>query len=218
MVIDTDTEEGKAALQKLIDADTKGLKDKNTELLGDQKKLKKDMEALQSQMDEINKAKEDAEAAAAAKSGDVTKITAALEAKHKKEREDDAKKLADKDASLHKLLVDNGLTDALTKAGVTNPAHLKAAKAMILAENKAEVGDVDGTLTASIGGKPITDFVSAFAQGEDGKHFVAAPINGGGGAGGSNGGGKATTVKSNMGGTPAEREAAIQAKFTDLPK
>jgi hypothetical protein len=40
-------------------------------------------------------------------------------------------------------------------------------------------------------GKPIDEFVQGWAQGDTGKHYIAAPNNGGGGAGGSNGGGKA---------------------------
>ena len=45
-MIDTDTAEGKAELQKLIDAATEGLKNKNAELLGDVKKQKDSMKAI----------------------------------------------------------------------------------------------------------------------------------------------------------------------------
>ncbi|AEP08897.1 hypothetical protein [Micavibrio aeruginosavorus] len=190
-VIDTDTAEGKAELQKMIDKETEGLKAKKDELLGEVKKLKDSSKSIQEQLDELKAAKDAAEEEAAAKGGDVEKIKSTLEARHAKEKGDLSAKLADREAKLHKLLVDNGLTEALTKAGVTNPAHLKAAKAMILAENKAEVSDADGAAVATISGKPIQEFVSSFAQGEDGKHFIAATANSGGGAGGSNGGGKA---------------------------
>lgn len=74
MKIDTDTAEGKAELQKLIDAETKGLKDKNAELLGDVKKLKDASKGVQDQLDELKAAKEAADEEAAAKTGDVEKI------------------------------------------------------------------------------------------------------------------------------------------------
>lgn len=214
--IDTDTEEGKAELRKLIDAETEGLKNKNNELLGDNKKIKETLKTLQDHLDVIQKEKDETEAAAAAKSGDLEKLKSQLEAKHKKELSDRDALIQSKDGVLHKLLVDNALTEALTKAGVSNPAHLKAAKAMILAENKAEVSESDGQAVASISGKSIADFVTTFAQGEDGKHFVSAPANGGGGANGSNGGGKAAAASGNMAGTPAERIAALQKKHPEL--
>jgi len=193
--LDLNTEEGKAELQKLIDKETEGLKSKNSELLGEIKKQKDGIKSIQEQLDEIKEAKEKAEQEALEASGDVDKIKQSLEQKYAKEQEKLTGVNQTLQAQLHKLLVDNGITEALNKAGVTNPAHLKAAKALILAENKAEVGEQDGNTVATIGGQSITDFVSAFAQGEDGKHFVSAPNNAGGGANGSNSGGKAATGK-----------------------
>jgi hypothetical protein len=84
-----------------------------------------------------------------------------------------------------KLLVDNGLTDALTKAGVTNPVHLKAAKALLAAQVQI-VADGDSKV-ARVGDKPLADFATAWAKGDEGKHFVAAAQNGGGGSGGGGG-------------------------------
>jgi hypothetical protein len=190
MKIDTDTDEGKAELQKRIDAATEGLKAKNAELLGDVKKQKDGLKDIQTQLDEIKAAKEAAEEAAAAKSGDVTKIKEQLEAKHAKETKALKDALAGKEGTLNKLLIDNGLTEALTKAGVA-PQYLDAAKALIQSKNKAEIVDVDGNAAAQIDGKNIAEFVTAWSQGDNGKHFVAAPQNGGGGAKGTDGVGKA---------------------------
>lgn len=77
------------------------------------------------------------------------------------------------------LLVDNGLADSLVKAGV-EPAFLPAVKAMLKAQVAIEaVGDVR---VAKAGGKPLEEFVSAWAVSEEGRHFVRAPANAGGGA------------------------------------
>lgn len=191
MQIDTETEEGKAELQKIIDKETEGLKAKNAELLGNQKKLRDEMKAIQDQLDEIADAKKKAEEEAALKSGDVDKIRKQLEEKNSKAVAELEAKLKEKDSTLHALLVDQGLTEALTKQGVA-PQYLDAAKALIKTTNKAEITDSEKGPVAMFDGKPLTDFVSEWSQGDQGKHFKAAPDNGGGGANGANGGGKAS--------------------------
>ncbi|MAR55994.1 MAG: hypothetical protein CMM93_02320 [Rickettsiales bacterium] len=196
-VIDTNTEEGKAELQKLIDNATEGLKNKNSELLAEVKDQKAANKSFQDQLDELKAAKEAADEEAANKSGDVEKIKANLETKHQKEREALMSELKGKNSMLHTMLVDNGLTEALSKAGVA-PQYMDAAKALIQKNNAAEVTEVDGAAVARIGNESISDFVKGWSQGDQGKHFVAAPANGGGGAGGSNGGGKAPSGKSWM--------------------
>lgn len=214
-MIDTDTAEGKAELQKLIDAETKGLKTKNDELLGKVKKQGDDMKGIQEQLDELKAANEAAEEEAAKKSGDVSKITEALEAKHKKERDAlkaELDKLADERRSDK---IDGALNAALAKAGVA-PQYIESAFDNIKARNKAELIEVDGKTVAQIGGKEITEFVTAWAQGDSGKHFVAAPANGGGGAKGAGGGGKAYTGKADMGGDKTARAAAIAQKYPEL--
>jgi hypothetical protein len=85
-----------------------------------------------------------------------------------------------------KLLIDNGLTDALVKANVS-PLLLKAAKAMFASQAQVVI---DGeNRIAKIGDKQITDFITEWTASEEGKHFVLAPANSGGGAqgGGSKG-------------------------------
>lgn len=208
--INTDTEEGKAELAKIIEAAvgkaTEGLKAKNAELLGNQKELK-------TKLEEEAAAKAAAEEEAAKKSGDINKITEALEAKFQKELKARDDKLSAKDAALHKLLIDNGLTEALTKAGIA-PQYLDATKALIQTQNKAEIVEAGGTTTAQINGKAISEFVSEWSQGDNGKHFVAAQNNSGGSANGANGGGKAAAGKS-MSRTDFENlEPAQRMKFS----
>jgi len=103
------------------------------------------------------------------------------------------KQLASESGFTQKLLVDNGLTDALVKAGVA--AHyLPAAKAMLAGQAKIVTeGDVR---KAMMGDKSLVDHVSAWAASDEGKHFVAAPQNSGAGASGnaSNGGSGVKTL------------------------
>lgn len=210
------SDEGKAAIAAAIDEATKGLKAKNDELLGGLKKEKDDRKTLQEQIDEIKTAKELAEQEAAEKSGDIEKVKQSLVSAHTKELDALKSQLSDKDSKLHGLLVDNGLTDALSKSGVA-PQYMDAAKALIQTHHKPEIADVDGKVIAQLDGKPLTDFVSEWAQGDQGKHFKAAPDNGGGGANGANGGGKALS-KGDMAGDRKDRQAAIASKYPELNK
>lgn len=84
-----------------------------------------------------------------------------------------------------KLLVENGLRDALAANGVTNAVHQKAAMAMLASGVQVNVeGDAR---VAKVGDKALADFVKEWAGGDEGKHFVSAPNNSGGGAGGGKG-------------------------------
>ncbi len=83
-------------------------------------------------------------------------------------------------ATVQKLLVDNGLSEALTQAKVA-PEFQEAARALIKAREQITIGEVDGKPRAMIGEKPLADFVAGWAQG-DGRHFISSPGNSGGGA------------------------------------
>lgn len=131
------------------------------------------------------------------------------------EAEASRKALADAEGFTQRLLVDNGLTEALTKAGVTNPVHLKYAKAE-LAKQVQIVSEGD-TKVAKIGDKPLAEFTAEWAKGDEGKFFVAAPMNSGGGAGGGSGG-AGSAAKGDFGGDREARKAAIAARFPDLNK
>jgi hypothetical protein len=117
---------------------------------------------------------------------------------------------------LHGTLSDNadGLDFNVTNlqaAGIVNPTFVKAATTMLSAQVK--LGD-DGTayVDTAMGPKVLSDYVRTWASSE-GKDFVAPPS--GGGAGGSKGGGGALP-KGNLGGSQADRLAAIKSKFPDL--
>ena len=208
------TDEAKAVIASAVEEATKPLVSKRDELLGKLKKANDERTEAQKIADEAAAEKARIEEEAVLKSGDIDKIKQQLETKHTKEMQDRDASIADKDAKLHKLLVDNALSNELTKAGIA-PQYMDAVKALIKSNNKSEITEVDGNSVALIDGKSINEFVSEFSQGEQGKHYVAAPNNGGGGANGSNGSGKATGA-GNMGGDKSERVAAINSKYPEL--
>lgn len=129
--------------------------------------------------------------------------------------EDGGKALQTEQEFNQRLLVDNGLSAALLEAGVKNPAHLKGAAALIRASHKVEVVAEGTERVATVGGKKLGEFVKEWAAGDEGKAFATAPHNSGGAAPGS-GGGQGGAAKGNMGGTPAERAAALRAQFPEL--
>lgn len=170
-----DSPEGKAALKAAVDAAieeaTTGLKAKNTELLAKLKVAAKNAEItpdehnrviaenekLQEQISEANKQ---------------LKLGVSEYDKLKKSLESESKFVSS-------LLVDNGLSDAIAKAGI-KPELSKAVKAMLASQ--VSIKAEGETRAALIGDKPISDFVTEWAKSDEGKHFVAAPTNTGGGA------------------------------------
>ena len=176
-------EDFNAKISEAIEAATGGLVKKNQELLSELKEARKGRAIDPAELDKLQ-----------------TKIDA-LEAdlgtahKTKKEQEKALKlaqdALASESGFTQKLLLDNGLTEALVKAGVATPM-LPAVKAMLGSQAKVIV---DGDARrAVIGDKDLTEFVSAWATTDEGKHFIAAPANGGGGASGGAGNGSGAKV------------------------
>jgi predicted nuclease with TOPRIM domain len=195
----------KDAIKAAVEEATAGLTAKNAELLGEVKKLRKageikpeDLERVEAERDELktqlDKATKDLK----------TATTTAEKA---------AKQLEAAEGYNRTLLVDNGLNEALTKAGVTNPAFIKAARS-ILAGQVQIVTEGDQRV-AKVGEKALGDFVGEWAKSDEGKHFVAAPGNSGGGAqGGSGDGGK--KVEGKVDGTAEERAAYFASKYPEL--
>jgi chromosome segregation ATPase len=127
------------------------------------------------------------------------------------------KTLTEKDSALQSYLIDNGLSDAMIKAGV-RPEFMQAAKAML--KSQAQIKAENGQYSALMGDKPLTEAVAEWASGDEGKHFVAAPVNSGGGAsGGQNSSGPALK-RSSL--TAADKAAFIaekgQAAYLALPR
>lgn len=188
MAIDLNDSEVKAAIKAAADAAvseaTAGLIAKNQELLGKVKKLQKDAAIDPAEYQALSEAKDTAEAKLAEALKTVKQATA--------QAEKDRKALEAETGYVSKLLIDNGLTDALLKAGV-KPEMSKAVKAMLAGQVSLKV-EGDKRL-AVVGDKALGDFVTEWAQSDEGKHFVAAPANQGGGAnGGAQGAGKSKVM------------------------
>lgn len=173
----------KAAVKTAVEAETSGLIAKRDELLSEVKRLKKGQEIKPEQYEALENELESYK----------DKLTEANKlVKNTQTEFEKVKKMFEAENSFtSKLLVDNGLQAELMKAGVTNPAHLKAVKSMLSSQVQVKVeGD---ERKAVIGDKTLSDYVSEWSKSDEGKHFIAAPANtGGGSTGGGNasGGGK----------------------------
>ncbi len=201
----------KDAIDEAVDAAVEPLKTHNKTLLGELKKAKKGAEidpaeftALEAERDALALKVKDGEKALKTATTQAETAQAALDSEQGYNRG---------------LLVDNGLMAALAEAGVKDPTFAKAAAALIKGSSKIEVV-VDGAArTAKVGDKALGAFVKEWSQSDEGKTFVTAPGNGGGGAPGGAGGaagGAPKAVTANLGGTPAERTAAIATQLATM--
>lgn len=184
--IDTSSPEFKAAVKEAVEEATSGLIAKRDELLGEVKKLRKGQQVDPAEVEKIEAERDAARAEAAEAKKALGKATKAAE--------DATKKLADADSREQRLLVDNGLNEALAKAGVNNPALAKAAKALLVAQAQV-VADGEARVV-KIGDKALADAVNEWAGTDEGKHFVTAASSTGGNSqgGGNKGGGAAKSV------------------------
>lgn len=173
MPFDPKDPEAIAAIDAAVQAAVAPLIAKRDELLGEVKKLRKSAEitpeALATVEQERDKLQSDlAEAKKALKASETT--TKQLEAER---------------GFTTKLLVDNGLVSELTKHGVTNPVHIKAASALL--RGGVQIVEDGENRVAKVGDKALSEFVKEWASGEEGKFFVSAPSNAGGNAPGGAG-------------------------------
>jgi seryl-tRNA synthetase len=167
-------------IEAAVEAATSGLKTKNTELLGELKKARKAGDITPEQLAEVEAERDKLK-------GELTK--AQKDAKTAaKQAEDATKALQAESGFTANLLIENGLRDALTANKVLNPAHQKAAIALLKTQGAQVVADGDKRI-AKIGEKVLADAVKEWASSDEGKHFVSAGGNSGGGAGGGGSGG-----------------------------
>lgn len=80
----------------------------------------------------------------------------------------------------NKVLIESALTEALNKANVSKQ-FLPAVKAMLASQVNVKTDGTNNRIP-TIGDKSLGDFVADWSQGDEGKHYVAAPANSGGGA------------------------------------
>lgn len=167
----------KAAVQKLIDEAVEGLKTSRDQILAENKRLKKGAEVKPEDVEKLENELE----ATKTQLGDAQKALKTAQ----KAADDATKALEGERGYNEKLLIDNALTSALTEAGVKDPVYIKAAAALVRAENKFEIKADGADRFAFVGDKKLADFVKEWSQGDSGKAFVSAPGNSGGNAGGS---------------------------------
>jgi hypothetical protein len=194
--IDLTAPEVKEAIETAVEEAVAALKEKNSQLIAEKRKLSAgkaiDPEEFESAKTAAEKAQADFAALQKKYDKDVKAATTALEAEQR---------------ASHALLADHGLTEALTKAGVA-AQFLAPLKALFLPQTKVVAdGDVRKAL---VGDKDVPTFVSEWAKGEEAKHFIKAPANNGGGAtGGASGatGNKSITQEAFDALRPKERAA-----------
>jgi len=181
MSIDLNVPEVQDAIKEAVNEAIAGLKNKNTELLSELKKARKNSEI---DPDDYNRLKEENDVLSEklSESQKLIKQSASEIDKYKKAHEGEQNYVS-------KLLIDNGLTESLLSAGV-KPELSKAVKAMFASQASIKI-DGDNR-QAIIGDKALSDYVKEWAGSDEGKHFVSAPLNqGSGGQGGSHQGGTA---------------------------
>lgn len=194
--IDLNSQEVKDAIEAAVEKATGPLLAKRDELLGEVKKLRKGQQIDPEELARVEQERDDAKAALSEANKAAKKAT--------QDAEKAAKAQAEAEGSVSRLLIDNGLTDALTKAGVTNPVYVEAAKAMLARD--ALIADDNGNKVAKLGDKLLADAVGEWAGSDKGKHFVtAADVSGGGSQGGHKGGGAAA-------------KTATRAQFDAMPQ
>ena len=174
-------EELKAKIDEAVEAATGGLLKKNQELLGELKEARKGKTIDPAELDKLQS------------KIDLLESDLGIAQKTSKEKDKLLKQAQDALASesgfTQKLLLDNGLTEALVKVGVASP-YLPAVKAML--STQAKVIPEGDARKAVIGDKELSEFVKDWATSDEGKHYISAPANGGGGASGGSGSGSGT--------------------------
>lgn len=161
-----------AEARENFEAETAGLKKKNRELLGKTKdvpnadefaRLEKENDDYATKVRELEKQ---------------IKTTS-------KERDDLKANFESESAANKRMIVDNSLTESLLKANVRKEL-MPAVKALLSGKVSVKI-DGDNRI-AVVGDKSLGDFVSEWSQGDEGKVFVAAPVNNGGAAQGGKAG------------------------------
>lgn len=192
-----ESDEGKTAIQAAADKEVEPLKNKNSELLDLQKKLKEKLDSFDgidpSEYQSLVQLKRDLDEKKRqqlADDGDHDKIIDQMKkdfAKSEKEKEDLIESLTNEN---RQLIISGSLSEAMSGANIAAP-YQEAFLALI--GNKVAVTDGEDGKQAVIGDKTVSEFVAEFVGTDQGKHFVKAPGSSGGGSSGSTGTGAQAT-------------------------
>jgi myosin heavy subunit len=200
--IDLNSPEVKDAIKHAVEEATTALAEKNRELLGELKTARKSLEIKPEDYNKLSDERDTLQEQLSALQKQIKQVTSDSE-KIKKQYESES-------LFTHKLLVDNGLNDVLVKAGVSNPAMLKAVKSMMASQ--VQIVAEGDTRIAKVGDKALNEYVTEWAKSDEGKHFVSAQANNGGGAQGASGQGNAKIM------TRAEFDKADHATRASFAK
>lgn len=203
MAIDINDPEIKEAIKHAIEEATKPLLDKRDELLNEVKQLRKGKQVSPEDLEKLEQERDSYKEQVSKYERDLKKANESVSTIQKQ--------LESESGFTQKLLVENGLTDALTKVGVTNPAFLKAVKSTLASQ--VQLVNEGDTRIAKVGDKALGDFVTEWAKSDEGKHFVSAPNNNGGGSNGGSGSGGAGQIKGKVDGNAKERAEYFANKF-----
>jgi len=197
---DSKPDETAAALAKMQESIDR-LEAKNAELIGENRRLKRAGEIKPEDLAAAEDRADKAEAALAEATKQVKTLTT--------ERDKAVQALEQVSGAARSYALEAEITDAIAKGNVV-PALVPALKAMVAQQAKADL--VDGKYAVMIGDKPARDYIGAFLDSDDGKHFKAAASNGGGGAPGGGGasGGK-TMATSDFNALGAKERAAFMS-------
>lgn len=160
----------KAAIEA-ANKELEAIRAKNSELLNETK-------AAKQKKREAEEAAQQAAEEAARKAGDAEALEKSLNEKFRAELEKSAAEKNEAMAQLHKLTVDNTITNELARNKVI-PAFQVPLKAMFLS-NKFDIKDG----LATVGDKPLNAIISEYLESDDGRMMVLAPHNSGGNSSG----------------------------------
>lgn len=184
--VDLKAPEVQAAIKEAVEEAITGLKNKNIELLSELKAARK---TATIDPEEYSKLKDEKDVL----TDKINELTKAVKQSQSELEKTTKLYQAELDQG-NKLIVDNGLTQALNECKV-KPELAKAVKAMF--SSMVEVKDKQALLS----GKSINDYVKEWAASDEGKHFVSAPVNSGGGStGGVDGSGNKQVTRSTFDG------------------
>lgn len=181
-----------------VDKATKPLSDKRDEVLAEKKKLQSRLKLFDGvDVEAYNKLKgqiEDLELKEVFEVGDLEAVKTALTSKHQVELDGLKTELGSAETFISKLLVDQGLTNNLLKANVSE-RYLPAVKALLQDGVQITTDEATGERTAVVGELPLNDYVEKWAASEEGKNYITAQNNSGGGAQGGSGSGNTGKVR-----------------------
>jgi len=177
-------------VKKEIDTATKPLSEKRDEVLAEKKKLQSRLKLFDGvDVEAYNKLKgqlEELELKEIFEVGDLDALKTALTSKHQAELDGLQAKLSSADTFISKLLVDQGLTDNLLKANVSE-RYLSAVKALLKDGVQIVTDESTGERSAVVGEIPLNEYVQKWSVSEEGKNYITAQSNSGGGAQGGSG-------------------------------